>query len=103
MTGARGMPDTDPWLPRMWTQDDGLHLDVRGLQPSLTLAQIRRVVDHCERNVPVVIHLDRESALLWPELLLYGWWAERIPGEPGEIRLRLTALRRSKAAPDGST
>jgi hypothetical protein len=27
--------------------------------------------------------------MLYPELLQVGWWAERIPGDPGEVRLRL--------------
>ena len=34
---------------------------------------------------------DRDPLLLYPELVQIGWWAERIPGEPGEVRLRLAA------------
>jgi hypothetical protein len=39
----------------------------------------------------LIVHHDRDPLLLYPELVQIGWWAERIPGEPGEVRLRLAA------------
>ena len=38
----------------------------------------------------VMLHHDRDPVLLYPELTELGWSAERLPGEPGELRLRLT-------------
>ncbi|MCA0239595.1 MAG: DUF2249 domain-containing protein [Proteobacteria bacterium] len=68
------------------------HLDVRGLPPPQPLVAILRHVDgqgHDGR--PLVVHHDRDPALLHAELAERGWWAERIDGDPGEVRLRLQA------------
>jgi len=39
----------------------------------------------------LIVHHDRDPLLLYPELVQIGWWAERIAGDPGEVRLRLAA------------
>lgn len=66
------------------------HLDVRGLPPPQPLVAILRQVDlHGHDGRPLVVHHDRDPALLYPELAERGWWAERIDGDPGEVRLRL--------------
>jgi hypothetical protein len=83
------MNTDDPWLPRIWAEDDGLHIDVRGLLPPQPLVQILQLVSQCEGGGPITVHHDRDPAMLYPELLQVGWWAERIPGDPGEVRLRL--------------
>ncbi|GMV47877.1 MAG: hypothetical protein AMXMBFR66_32750 [Pseudomonadota bacterium] len=87
----RDVPVDDPWLPRVWAEDDGLHLDVRGLLPTLALAQTMQLVSRCGHGGPIVVHQHREPALLSVELALFGWWAERVPGDPGEVRMRLAA------------
>ena len=73
-----------------WTDADGLHIDVRGLPPPQPLLAILRQVDeHGHDGRPLVVHHDRDPALLYAELADRGWWAERIDGDPGEVRLRL--------------
>ncbi len=72
-------------------RDDGCwHIDVRGLPPPQPLVAILRQVElHGHDGKPLVVHHDRDPALLYPELAERGWQAERIEGEPGEVRLRL--------------
>ena len=76
---------------RTWTADDGLHLDVRGLQAPQPLVLILQMVHEVGPHGVLIVHHDRDPLLLYPELVQIGWWAERIPGEPGEVRLRLAA------------
>jgi Uncharacterized conserved protein (DUF2249) len=82
-------PARDPWLSRIWTEPDGTHIDVRGLPPPQPLVQILRLVAHTPDGGPIIVHLDRDPALLYVELLQVGWWAESTDGDPGEVRLRL--------------
>lgn len=85
----------DAWLAKVWPEPDGMHIDVRGLAPPQPLTQILRLVLEVAEGSPahagaaVIVHHDRDPVLLYPELLQLGWWAERIAGEPGEVRLRL--------------
>lgn len=72
-----------------WQADDGQHIDVRGLDPPQPLLQIMRLVLASAPDGVVIVHHDRDPKLLYPELLNIGWWAERIAGEPGEVRLKL--------------
>jgi len=75
----------------VWSEADGLHLDVRGLPPPQPLVQIMQIV--LGGTAPsLVVHLDRDPVLLYPELAQAGWGAEALAGEPGEVRLRLVPL-----------
>ena len=76
--------------PRTWTAPDGWHIDVRGLAPPQPLVSILRLVMSIEDATPVIVHHDRDPQLLYPELAQIAWQAERIAGEVGEVRLRLT-------------
>lgn len=78
--------------PRQWQEADGLHVDVRGLDPPQPLVAIMALVLAAPAGTVIVVHHDREPRLLYPELAQAGWGAERIAGEPGEVRLRLQAL-----------
>ncbi|HLT27701.1 MAG TPA: DUF2249 domain-containing protein [Zeimonas sp.] len=73
-----------------WTEPDGIHIDVRGLQPPQPMVAILTLLRSVDDDRPVIVHLDREPQLLYPELAEIGWSAEIIDGEPGEVRLRLT-------------
>lgn len=75
-----------------WLADDGWHIDVRGLAPPQPLVQILRLVHATEPHQAVIVHHDRNPQLLYPELAQIGWQAEPIPGDPGEVRLRLSRL-----------
>ena len=83
-----------PAGPRRWRDADGEHIDVRGLPPPQPLVAIVRLVlqQQGPGGVAVIVHHDRDPQLLYPELAERGWCAERIPGEPGELRLRLAPL-----------
>jgi len=78
---------------RRWRDDDGVHIDVRGLAPPEPLVAILQLVASISDATPVVAHLDRDPLLLYPELAQIGWWAERVPCEPGEVVLRLERTR----------
>ena len=82
-------PDTP--AARTWTADDGLHVDVRGLQAPQPLVLIMQLAREVGPDGVLIVHHDRDPLLLYPELVQIGWWAERIAGDPGEVRLRLAA------------
>ncbi len=77
---------------RRWQEADGWHIDVRGLPAPQPLVQILRLVQALDAAGVVVVHHDRDPQLLYPELAQIGWQAQRLPAEPGEVRLRLSAL-----------
>lgn len=72
-----------------WQAADGQHIDVRGLDAPQPLIRILRLVMASPPDGVVIVHHDRDPKMLYPELANIGWWAERIEGEPGEVRLRL--------------
>jgi hypothetical protein len=82
---------TTPSVARSWDETDGTHIDVRGLPAPQPLVQILALLQRLPRSAVVTVHHDRDPVWLYPELVQIGWWADRIPGEPGEVRLRLTA------------
>ena len=77
--------------PRHWHDDDGEHIDVRGLPPPQPLVAILRLVREQGEvgGAAVIVHHDRDPQLLYAELAEIGWLAERIEAELGEVRLRL--------------
>jgi Uncharacterized conserved protein (DUF2249) len=83
------MNRSDPWQAKVWSEEGSLHIDVRGLPPPQPLTQILQLVSASRDGAPIIVHHDRDPAMLYPELLQLGWWAERVPGDPGEFRLRL--------------
>ena len=85
MNGA-GLPSSPA---RRWRDADGEHIDVRGLAPPQPLVAILRLVASISDATAVVVHHDRDPLLLYGELAEVGWVAQRIAGEPGEVRLRL--------------
>jgi hypothetical protein len=75
--------------PRRWRDADGEHIDVRGLPPPEPLVAILQLVRSIHDDTAVIVHHDREPVLLYSELAQIAWQAALIPGEPGEVRLRL--------------
>ena len=94
MSCDRGAP---PGL-RTWATVEGPHLDVRGLDCPEPLVEILRTIDG-GAVATLIVHLDQEPVLLYPELDDRGWVHELLPPECGEadctaeVRLRLTRLR----------
>jgi hypothetical protein len=78
---------------RRWRGDDGWHIDVRGLAPPQPLVEILALVASIDDDGAVIVHHDRDPMLLYPQLAEIGWGAERIEGEPGEVRLKLEKQR----------
>ncbi len=70
--------------------DGEVHIDVRGLPPPQPLVEILHLIASVPFGTTVIVHHDREPALLYAELAQAGWLADRIPGAPGEVCLRLT-------------
>jgi hypothetical protein len=73
---------------RRWTDADGEHIDVRGLEPPQPLVAILALVEGAP-GLPIVVHHDRDPKFLYPELAERGWRAETLDAPPGEVRLRL--------------
>lgn len=78
---------------RRWTDGDGAHIDVRGLAPPGPLGAILEYIGSVPAGTIVIVHHDRDPALLYPELAELGWIAERIDGAQGEVRLKLERAR----------
>ena len=74
-----------------WPDADGLHVDVRGLPPPEPFVTIVRLIEAAAPGTVLIVHHDREPYPLYSELAERGWHAERIEGEPDEVRLRLRA------------
>lgn len=72
-----------------WTEPDGLHVEVRGLAPPSPFVTIIRLLESLGAAATLIVHHDREPVPLYAELAQRGWRAEHIPGEPGEVRLKL--------------
>jgi Uncharacterized conserved protein (DUF2249) len=75
---------------RHWQESDGLHIDVRGLDPPDPMVAILGQLDHPGQTGPVTVHHDRQPIYLFPELAERGWACRQIPGDTGEIRLFLS-------------
>lgn len=82
---------------RVWQGVDGVHIDVRGLNPPEPMIEILKLLDR-DDIASVIAHLDREPIFLYPELDERGWSYETLPTECGdascehEVRLQLVRL-----------
>ena len=74
---------------RVWSEDEDWHIDVRGLEPPEPMRAILSLIETPAVSGPVIVHHEREPVYLYPELAERGWRWSLIPGEEGEVRLRL--------------
>jgi hypothetical protein len=88
--GAPVAPGRD--APLQWEEGGQVHIDVRGLPAPQPLVSILRLVRSLADDRALVVHHDRDPALLYPELAELGWGANRLPGDAGEVRLLLRKL-----------
>lgn len=91
--GERRPEEAAPAAPpaaRIWREADGFHIDVRGLEPPQPMVAILRLLERADCTPAVTVHHEREPIYLYPELAERRWAYEPVPGEPGEVRLRLT-------------
>lgn len=77
---------------RTWQDGDHLHVDVRGLPPPVPMLTILRLVKRAQANDTIIVHHEREPMYLIPELAELGWQVEQIPGDDGEVRLRVSSM-----------
>ena len=77
---------------RRWTDAEGLHVDVRGLQPPQPLVAILELVEAAAGNTPIIVHHDRDPKFLYPELAERGWIAAPLDAPAGEVRLKLERI-----------
>ena len=69
---------------RMWRTADGIHLDLRGLQPPEPMVTVLRTIESGEVDTALVGHFDREPIFLYPELEERGWSHEIVESHCGD-------------------
>ena len=74
-----------------WREDDGLHIDVRKMQPPQPMVAILTLVDGLAAPETVIVHHDRMPSFLIPELAERGWHIAKIIEDFANIRLWLEA------------
>lgn len=85
----RAEAETLPEGAMQWTEEDGIHLDVRRLPPPEPLRVILRLVESLGESGTIVVHHDRDPVFLAPELAERGWRIVRTEAAPADLRLWL--------------
>ena len=87
-------PDTDSRISRT---PDGVHAELRGLEPPEPMVTILRLIDSGEAENVIIAHFDHEPIFLYPELDDRGWTHEIMPHEcdscEGGVRLCIARYR----------
>lgn len=76
----------------IWSEDDCVHIDVRGLPPPEPMVEIVRLIEEAPSGAIIVAHLDRDPVHLYPELDERGWGYQIVSEDPGDVQLRLERL-----------
>lgn len=91
-----GRPDDDS---RVWQDEEGLHIDVRGLNPPEPAVAILQLLEG-DGIAAVIAHLDREPVFLYPELDERGFGYEMMDSHCGGddacehgVQLKIIRLR----------
>ncbi|ODU06625.1 MAG: hypothetical protein ABS84_18000 [Rubrivivax sp. SCN 71-131] len=83
-------PNQTPPAPATLDGDGCWQLDLRGLAPPQPMVTIlRHLEEHAADGRALVVRLERDPVMLYPELAERGWEARPLDGEAGEVRLRL--------------
>lgn len=70
--------------PGFWEADGVRHMDVRGMVPPGPAVAILTLLEELDAGAEIIVHIDREPVLLFPELDERGWDYElRAPDGPG--------------------
>lgn len=86
-------PVAPPGEASVWREHGTAHIDVRGLEPPQPMLAVLRLIERDDVGDTVIVHHEREPMFLYPELAERGWSHAIVPGDPGEVRLRLTRDR----------
>lgn len=87
-----GRPDDGA---RVWQAEDGVHIDVRGLDPPAPTLRLFELIKASEVGTTVIAHFDREPIFLYPDLDDRGWDHEIVASGhdhascEDDVRLRL--------------
>ncbi|HNT39885.1 MAG TPA: DUF2249 domain-containing protein [Rubrivivax sp.] len=89
MSGPNPTPPDAP-APATLDGDGCWRLDLRGLPPPQPMVTIlRHLEQHADDGRALLVRLERDPVMLYPELAERGWCAETLSDEPGDVRLRL--------------
>lgn len=77
----------------IWEEDDGIHIDVRKLQPPQPMLAVLRVLEAEDGARQVIVHHERMPHFLLPELAERGWAVARAAEEFANVRLWLERKR----------
>lgn len=83
---CQGLPDLGAPIHR---DVDGVHIDVRAMTAPRPMLAILRLCAAVPPGTDIIVHHERDPIYLYPELAELGWEIASLPGEPGEVRLRL--------------
>ena len=62
---------------KRWREPDGLHLDLRGLEPPEPMVAVLGEIN-AGTNEPMILHMDRDPIFLYAELEERGWSGRRV-------------------------
>lgn len=74
---------------KFWMDDDGMHLDVRGLPPPRPMLDVLAFLDGGAHSQPLTVHVPQFPVHLIAELEDRGWGWDILSDEPGHVILRL--------------
>ena len=75
---------------RSWSEEDGLHIDARGMAPGAALQAILAFLDSAEKGRTIVAHLDTNIDALYPGLATRDCESTFVPGDHAEVRLEIS-------------
>lgn len=81
---------TDTVQAHTWIDEDGTHVDARGMVSDQALPAILAALDAAGRGKTLVVHLDRNIDALYPELARRDCEAAFVPGNLAEVRLEIS-------------
>lgn len=84
---------TDTVQAHAWIDEDGSHVDARGMATDLALQAILAALDAAGRGKTLVVHLDSNIDALYPELARRDCEAVFVPGNRAEVRLEISTPR----------
>jgi hypothetical protein len=77
---------------RLWQADDGVHIDVRGLDPPQPIVRLLELID--TRQVgSVIAQFSYDPAVLYPEFDARGWYYEIITSDGDDAECEDVTLR----------
>ena len=85
-----GRPDEST---RIWRAADGVHIDVRGLDPPEPIVRLLELIDASEVGAAVVAHFGYEPIFVYPDLDDRGWDHEIVTCDHDDAECEDVTLR----------